>query len=146
MVGPMQKQLFRSVAPLLIALAFAACQSTTSSSAKVENITPKEAYGELTNSFGVLVDVRESDELSETGLADGAVWIPTSKIKEGASEWTDFLKKTPKEKKLMFYCAAGVRAGRAASDASGHGFKAYNVGGFRDWKSAGLPIKKWEQK
>ena len=110
-------------------------------SVKVDQMTPREALGELRNDFATLIDVREEDEVKE-GMAEGAVWIPTSKIKSNDQQWVEFLKRQPKDKKLIFYCAAGVRAGKVAALAAQQGFKTANIGGFKDWVGAGLPVKK----
>jgi rhodanese-related sulfurtransferase len=115
--------------------------SCTKTGASVAAITPREAMGEARNDFAVIVDVREEDEV-KGGMAENAVWIPTSKIKANDPQWTSFLEKTSKDKKLVFYCAAGVRAGKIAAMAAEHGFRAANMGGYKDWVAAGLPTKK----
>lgn len=129
--------------PLLtIALAWllplAAC---TKSVVEVPSVTPREAAGLLANDFAVLIDVREEDEVKATGLAEKARWIPMSKIEADAPEWKELLAATPRDKQVLFYCAKGGRAGKAAERMAQAGHKVGNLGGFEGWKSAGLPVR-----
>ncbi|MGZ3696861.1 MAG: rhodanese-like domain-containing protein [Bdellovibrionota bacterium] len=114
---------------------------TSSSGSAPSRVTPQEAAGLQRNDFAVLVDVREADEI-EHGMAQGALWMPTSKIEPSNPDWQAFIKKLPHDKQIVFYCKAGGRAGKAAKLLSTEGFKTANMGGFDDWKSAGLPVKK----
>lgn len=107
----------------------------------VVSISPRETEGLLRNEFAVLVDVREPDELKD-GMAASARNIPTSKIVAGAPEWKEFLEKTSKDKQLIFYDDSGRRASRAATEAAQQGFRAANLGAFKDWVAAGLPVRK----
>ena len=96
----------------------------------------------LRNGFAVVVDVREEAEIKQTGMAQGARWIPLAKIQTDAPEWRALLAEVKKDQKLAFYCAAGRRAQVAAEKAAAAGFSAANLGGFSDWKNAGLPVAK----
>ena len=133
----------------IILLAFSsgltfACNSSTSSNSAAkpaENISAQETQGLLVNGFAVLVDVREADEIKD-GMAAPAQWIPFSKIEAGAPEWKAFQDKHPKDKKVIFYCRSGKRAGKAADLLREKGFQAANMGGFSSWTAAGLPSKK----
>jgi rhodanese-related sulfurtransferase len=88
----------------------------------------------------ILVDVRERDEL-DAGMAEGARWYPTSSIKSDPDGYRKFVASLPEDRTIVFYCASGVRSGRAAEIASKEmGRKAANLGGFKDWKGAGLPV------
>ena len=129
------------VASIVVLITVFAVACTRKGIGSVSSISPREALGEARNEFAIIVDVREKSELKD-GFAEGAIWIPTSKIKNNDPEWTKFLESTSKDKKLIFYCAAGVRAGKAAALAAAQGFKSANMGGFDDWVTAGLPVKK----
>jgi rhodanese-related sulfurtransferase len=87
----------------------------------------------------VLVDVRERNEL-DAGMAQGAHWYPTSSIKSDPDAYRRFLASLPADQTIVFYCASGVRSGKAAELASEQGRNAANLGGFKDWKGAGLPV------
>ena len=103
-------------------------------------LAPKEAQKWMKAENAVLLDVRETGELKAGGMALGAKWIPMSAIKSNSKEWTNFQKRLSKSQKVIIYCASGGRAGRVESSLKEKGIKAFNMGGFRDWKAAGLPI------
>lgn len=124
---------------LSIALAAVAC---TKGSGKVVGVSPTEAQGLLNNDFAVMVDVREDSEIQESGMAAPAKHIPMSKIEAGDPAWKEFVANTPKDKQIIFYCAKGGRAGRAADLIAKEGFRSSNMGGFQTWVDAGLPVKK----
>jgi rhodanese-related sulfurtransferase len=107
---------------------------------RVEAIAPAAAAQEVRAGQAVLVDVRERGEL-EGGMAEGAHWYPTSSIQSDPDAYRKFLASLPQDQTVVFYCAAGRRAGAAAEIASQQpGRKAANLGGFKDWKAAGLPV------
>jgi rhodanese-related sulfurtransferase len=100
-------------------------------------ISVQEAY-EMQQEGGLIVDVRRSDEWV-TGHATGALHIPVDDVLEEAEG------KLPKDRDLLFICAAGVRSGLAAEMASALGFdseRLYNVEeGTPVWIQADLPIE-----
>lgn len=81
-----------------------------------------------------LLDVRSEDEW-DAGHAAGALHIPIHTLIEGA------VKPLDPAKKVYIYCAAGGRAGRAATYLREHGFTAENVGGLSDWVAAGGAVE-----
>ena len=108
----------------------------------VEKISPAAAAQQMKAGTAIFVDVRERGEL-DAGMAEGAHWFPTSKIESDPEAYRSFIAGLPQDQTLVFYCAAGGRAGRAADVASQElGRKAANLGGFKDWKAAGLPVAK----
>ena len=98
-------------------------------------ISVQEAH-EMQQEGGLVVDVRRPDEWV-TGHARGAVLIPVDDVLERAEA------ELPKDRDLLFICAAGVRSGLAAEMASALGFDAerlYNVEeGTPVWIRADLP-------
>ena len=102
---------------------------------------PKKVFDLLKSGQAILVDVREKEELEETGVAEGALWIPTSKMDEDNPEWVAFQKSLPKDRPVVFYCRSGNRSGRVAFFFQENGYDAHNMGGFCDWIAAGLPQK-----
>lgn len=104
-------------------------------------MTPAEALQLVKAGKAVLVDVREEDELKESGFAEGALWMPTSEISEDTPKWQEFKAKLPKDKSILLYCRSGNRSGRIAEFLAQDGYQTVNLGGFAAWKSAGLPIK-----
>jgi len=125
---------FKKVALLTVLL--------TAISAKSANqISPKDAYSAAMSNRAILVDVREKDEVTETGIADLAVWLPTSTIEARGQAFNDALRAWPKEQKLIFYCRSGRRSEKSADLFSTLGYRTYNAGSIKDWTDAGLPLK-----
>lgn len=103
---------------------------------------PKESQELLKSGKAIILDVREEEELLISGLAEGAIWMPTSKIAEDHPEWQALKASLPKDKKIIIYCRSGARSGRLAEFLCCEGFDTANMGGFCDWVSACLPVKK----
>jgi rhodanese-related sulfurtransferase len=80
-----------------------------------------------------LVDVREPHEFA-AGHIPGSVSHPLSAFDPFS---------LPKDKRVVFSCAAGIRSARAAeiAQAFGHDFREHYKGGFKDWLAAGEPIE-----
>jgi rhodanese-related sulfurtransferase len=75
-------------------------------------------------------------------MAVGARWIPISAIRFKKHEWKVFLKTFEKSKTVYVYSRSGGRAAQVVRRLHRKGFKSKVIGGLRDWKKAGLPIKK----
>jgi len=103
-------------------------------------MTPEEATIQVKSGQAVLIDVREPDEWSETGVAEPAVLLALSDLRGERISWKPFLEKN-RDKTLLLYCRSGGRSGQAATILAKEGFKTGNVGGFSAWKSAGLPTR-----
>jgi rhodanese-related sulfurtransferase len=126
----------RWIAHLALLLAPAA---VAAGDAGVAKISLADAAAQMNAGKAVIVDVRERDEL-DAGMAQGARWYPTSSIESDPDAFEKFIASLPKDQTVVFYCAAGGRSGRAAEIASQQGRNAANLGGFKDWKKAGLPV------
>jgi rhodanese-related sulfurtransferase len=87
----------------------------------------------------IIIDVRKTAEIEESGAIPGALHIPIEKVPERVSE-------LPKGKELAFYCGGGGRASRAAQSAWDAGYRAVSFFGLRDWKKRGLPTAKTAKK
>jgi rhodanese-related sulfurtransferase len=101
-----------------------------------------EAHKLVQAGKAILIDVREEHEVRESGVAEGAQWMPMSKMDEDEPEWAAFKAALPKDKTIFLYCAVGGRSGRVAEFLAQDGYTTENIGGFKDWKAAGLPVKK----
>ena len=124
---------------LLLSALFLGCTKK----GKYRQVDPMETQGLLRNRLAVLIDVREKEEL-RSGIAQGAQWMPMSKIKDQHPDWIALkgkLKGKDEGMMLIFYCAAGGRAGKVARQLGGEGFTTGNMGGFSDWVNAKLPIR-----
>jgi rhodanese-related sulfurtransferase len=124
---------------LFLTLCLAPLALAAGEGSKVEAIAPVEAAQQVKAGTAVLVDVRERSEI-DAGMAEGARWYPTSSIQADPDAYRKFIASLPQDKTLVFYCASGKRSGAAAQIAHEQGRKAANLGGFKDWKGAGLPV------
>ncbi len=104
--------------------------------------TAQEAFHQAKDNEAIVLDVREKWEIKNTGMALGARWIPISAIRFKKHEWMVFLKTFDKKKVVYVYSRSGGRAAQVVRRLRKQGFKAKVIGGLRDWKKAGLPIKR----
>ena len=111
--------------------------------AEVATLTPKAAAQLVADGKAVLVDVREPAECAESGVAAPAVLLPKSDFDGDQKLWKEFLGQTG-DKQIILYCRSGKRAGVVGAALAAKGRNVANAGGFADWKSAGLPIRKTE--
>jgi len=109
--------------------------------AEVPQITPAEAARRVADGKAVLIDVREPDEWSATGVAAPAELLPKSDFDGKQKLWKPFLEKAG-GKEVILYCRSGHRAGVIGVKLAEKGIRVANAGGFTAWKDAGLPVKK----
>ena len=99
-------------------------------------ISVQEAF-EMQQDGALIVDVRRPDEWV-SGHVSSAVHIPVDDVLAEAEA------QLPKDKDLLFICAAGVRSGLAAEMMSALGYEAdrlYNIEeGTPVWIQADLPV------
>jgi rhodanese-related sulfurtransferase len=108
-------------------------------------MTPQEAKALVDAGNAVIVDVREANELAESGIVEGAIFMPTSEMDDDFPRWVEFKKNLPKDKRILLYCRSGTRSGRVTEFLKEAGFDAANMGGFAGWKAAGLPTTPWKE-
>ena len=91
----------------------------------------------------VLVDIRDSAELADTGRAAGSLHIPRGSLEfkvDPASP--SYEPRLQPDTPIVLHCAAGGRAALAGKLLMEMGYtKVYNLGGFKDWKSAGGAVE-----
>lgn len=110
--------------------------------AEVPSLSPAEAAKRIADGKAVLVDVREPSEWAESGVAAPAALLPKSEFDAGLiGEWKDFLAKAG-DKQIILYCRSGKRSEAVATALAAKGHPVANVGGFKEWQAAGLPVRK----
>ncbi|WP_238858161.1 rhodanese-like domain-containing protein [Faunimonas pinastri] len=116
---------------------------SASPSAAVERITPERAREMVEAGNAVLVDIREPEELRQTGKAEGALAIPSGLLAFKADPEDSMVDPNfSTDKPVILYCAAGGRAARAGEMLKDMGYvHVFNMGGFKDWAAAGLPVE-----
>lgn len=100
-------------------------------------VKPHQVMEMLKQDSVMVIDVREAEERHE--IIDRAEWFPMSNLNESA-EWTDFVKKLPKDKTIALHCAVGARSKKIAEKLSQEGFRTAYFKGPDEWKSEGLPL------
>ncbi len=108
-------------------------------SASQPTVSPQEAADAAVNGTAVIIDVREAPEWNG-GVAAPAFLLALSDLKGARSAWGPVLEKN-RDKRLLLYCQAGMRAGMAAALLASEGFKAENMGGYPQWVKSGLPVR-----
>ncbi len=98
-------------------------------------ISPEEAHQMLQDDDSVAIDVRQPDEY-KAGHIKGALFITVDDVMQRIDE-------LPKDKKLLFICAAGVRSGLACEMAAAMGIEPERLFNIEDgtptWISENLP-------
>jgi rhodanese-related sulfurtransferase len=112
-------------------------------SAEVASVSPQDAAKLVAEGKAVLVDVREAPEWKASGVAAPATLLPKSDLDGEQKQWKPFLEQN-KGKQILLYCASGGRSKTVAAALAEKGLRTANVGGFRDWSRAGLPVRQVE--
>jgi rhodanese-related sulfurtransferase len=122
------------VAFIAIALYFAYSKGWILSN--FDSITPTQAQELLKEGDNVVVlDVRTPDEFTQGHIQD-AVLMPVQLLEQNLAELDE-----SKNKKILVYCASGMRSVAASRILSENGFTAINLkGGIGQWKSDGFEV------
>jgi rhodanese-related sulfurtransferase len=118
-------------------------QLLEAANAAVPKISGKDAQ-DMVAKGALLVDLRDSAELTATGKAAGAVHIPRGSLEFKADpESPGFDKNFSKDKAIILHCASGGRAALAGKLLKDYGYDTdYNHGGLTDWAETGGKVEK----
>lgn len=107
--------------------------------AAASKLSPQEAVQMARDGAITVVDVRDHNEVSMTGKAEGAVHIPLAVIRMQADPRSpDFHPDLDTSKPVAVYCASGARSSMAAQVFRQMGFdEVHNIGGLGHWQMAG---------
>ena len=106
----------------------------------VPRINFKDAQALIDDPNTIILDVREGQELRESGKVKGAIHVPRGLL-EFVFRPEDHVE-DPEELKILVYCAAGARAALAAKTLMYIGYKdVFNLGGFKEWVENGGEIE-----
>lgn len=106
---------------------------------------PAQQAQELAKSGNVLfVDVRDAMEVANSGKVPGAVHVSRGMIEfRACPEAPTHDKAFDRNKTVIVYCASGGRSALAGKTLKDMGYTdVRNLGGFKDWLEAGLPVEK----
>jgi rhodanese-related sulfurtransferase len=110
---------------------------------QIENLTPEQVQAELKKGNVSLVDIRESEELKQSGSIPGSVHAPRGMLEFYADASLPYHKpEFDKDKRLILHCASGGRSALATATLKQMGYHnvAHMDGGFKAWKEAGNPV------
>ena len=118
-----------------------ATQLVAAAKSRVENLTPDQMAQEAAGD-AVLIDLRESAELRNDGMIEGAVHAPRGMLEfwadpDGPYHRPEF----DPQRRTVLYCASGGRSALAAQTLAELGYTdvAHLDGGIKAWKQAGQP-------
>jgi rhodanese-related sulfurtransferase len=109
----------------------------------VPKVSAAEAKQMIDAGDAVVVDVRDSAEVEKSGKVPGALNISRGMIEFKADADTPYHEpKLQKDKPVILYCASGGRSALAGKTLKDFGYeKVFNLGAFKDWAEAGLPVE-----
>ena len=120
-----------------------AAQLVKEAKQEIENLNPLQVQQELLNGNTVLIDIRESEELTQNGKIESAVHAPRGMIEFYADPSLPYHKpEFDKSKRIILQCASGGRSALATQTLKKMGYTnvAHLDGGLKAWKEAGLPV------
>ncbi|RPE05941.1 rhodanese-like domain-containing protein [Chitinophaga lutea] len=110
---------------------------------QIENLTPEQVKNELA-AGARLIDIRESEELVQSGQIPGSVHAPRGMLEFYADATQPYHKpEFDKNSRLILHCAGGGRSALAVQTLKQMGYDnvAHLDGGIKAWKEAGLPTQ-----
>lgn len=108
---------------------------------QIENLTPQQVSDELSKSNVILVDIRESEELNQSGKIPNSIHASRGMLEFYADSALPYYKpEFDKSKRIILHCASGGRSALAAVTLKQMGFEnvAHLDGGIKAWKEAGF--------
>jgi rhodanese-related sulfurtransferase len=112
--------------------------------AAVPRISPQEAQALIAKGNTLIVDVRDGAEVAASGKVPGAVHVSRGLLEFRADpEAPTHDKAFDRNKTVIVYCASGGRSALSGKTLRDMGYTdVRNLGGFKDWAEAGLPVEK----
>ena len=110
----------------------------------VPDIGPDEVAAMKHQDDVLIVDVRDDDEVAQTGVVDGALHVARGMLEFRADETTPYHNEAfSKEKTVILYCASGGRSALAGKALLELGYSdVRNLGAFQSWVDAGGAVGK----
>ncbi len=115
--------------------------------AAAKNVVPSISAQEAVKLRGrndvLFVDVRDAEEVAETGMIAGAINISRGMLEFRADETTPYHNEAfSRDKKVILYCASGGRSALSGKALLDMGYAdVWNLGAFKDWEESGLPTE-----
>lgn len=116
---------------------------------RIDNLTLAEAQAEIADDATLLIDVRDPRERWRDGAIPGAKHVTRGMLEFWADPESEYHKPYFEfDRRIIVYCAAGLRSALAADALVTLGFTdvGHIEGGFGAWHQAGLPVEPVEQR
>ena len=111
---------------------------------KIKTINADEAYEMYKNNNCNLIDIRESNELENTGKVEGASHIPRGMLEVYLDPNSPIIQngQVDKNKEVVLFCAGGVRSALAVKSLKEMGYEkiSHIDGGFAAMSNSGFKI------
>ena len=111
---------------------------------EIKTINADEAYQKFKNNNCNLIDIREINELDNTGRVEGASHIPRGMLEVYLDPNSPIMQngQIDKNKELILFCAGGVRSALAVKSLKEMGYEkiSHIDGGFAVMSSSGFKI------
>ena len=111
---------------------------------KVEILDVNAVEAEIALGKAVLIDLRETEELTATGRIPGSIHVPRGMLEFRADPTSPYHQDPiDPSKRIILHCASGGRSALAATtlQAMGYSDVAHLDGGFTAWKAAGKSVE-----
>lgn len=110
----------------------------------VPAISPEEAEKLLGRKDVLFVDVRDAEEVAQSGKVAGALNVSRGMLEFRADDTTPYHNPAfSRDKTVILYCASGGRSALGGKALMEMGYtKVKNLGGFKAWVDAGLPTER----
>ena len=132
-----------------MALKKSAMQLVAEAEAEIETISAEDARGLVGDENTVIVDLRDIRELWNIGTIPGSVHAPRGMLEFWVDPESPYHREVfASGKKLVFFCAGGLRSALAAKVVQDMGVTpvAHIAGGFGAWSKAEGPVEAKEKK
>ena len=111
---------------------------------EIKTINADEAYQKFENNNCNLIDIREINELDNSGRVEGASHIPRGMLEVNLDPNSPIIQngQIDKNKELILFCAGGVRSALAVKSLKEMGYEkiSHIDGGFAVMSSSGFKI------
>lgn len=116
----------------------------TEANAVVPKLTPEEAAQRMQSDDALVVDVRDADEVRQTGKLKGALNVSRGMLEFRADPESSYHDPAfRKDRTILLHCAAGGRSAMSGKVLKDMGYSdVYNIGGFSELASCGIEVEK----
>ncbi len=121
-----------------------AAELVAAAKGRVENLSVEQVAAEVEGGNAVVVDLREPEELANSGKIPGSINVPRGMLEFRADPSSPYHQDPlDPSRRVIVHCASGGRSALAAATLQDMGYDnvAHLDGGFTAWKDAGRPTE-----